>query len=98
MIDGIGVAKCSEITADVKTQPSQVANALAQWAYGYITRRNIERGMAGKPQIDLPANGVTPQKLVGTILGVCEEAPDSHVFEVVEAFYRALLQKNNYTS
>src|SRR5262245_51658859 len=87
MIDGIGAAKCSDVNAAIKTKPDEVANAVANWSFGYLTRRNVERAMAHQNQIDLPAKGVTPTKLLDVVLGVCQTQPEHRVYEVVDALY-----------
>ena len=98
MIDGIGAAKCSQISADIKTQPSAVVNSLLGWAYGYMTRRNVERAIAGQVQVDLTANAFDEKQLLGIVLGFCEKEPDTRVYQVVDALFEVLLQKGSLTS
>lgn len=91
-VDGIGAAKCSQITTDIKTQPAVVANSVVHWAYGYMTRRNIERGLRGQPQVDIGAT-VSDQKLLQVILSFCGDQPEARIFQVVDALYEVLLEK-----
>lgn len=96
-IDGIGAAKCSQITTDIKSQPAVVANSVVHWAYGYMTRRNIERGLRGQPQVDINAT-VSDQKLLQVILSFCGDQPEARIFQVVDALYEVLLEKGSLVS
>jgi hypothetical protein len=96
-IDGIGAAKCSQITTDIKTQPAVVANSVVHWAYGYMTRRNIERGLRGQPQVDINAT-VSDQRLLQVILSFCGDQPEARIFQVVDALYEVLLEKGSLVS
>ena len=97
-VDGIGAAQCSEITAGFQTQASPVANQLVGWAFGYMTRRNVERGLAGQSQVNFSSAGVTQEKLVTIILGYCEKDPSTRIYQIVDALYEVLLEKGSLTS
>jgi hypothetical protein len=96
-VDGAGRALCSEITRDIKTEPTAVANAVLHWAYGYMTRRNVERAVAGQSQVDIGAT-VDDRQLLGVILAVCEKEPSMRLFQVVDTLYEVLLEKGSLTS
>lgn len=96
-IDGVGAARCSQITTDIKSQPAIVANSVVHWAYGYMTRRNVERGLRGLPQVNIGAS-VSDQQLLQVILSFCEDKPDARIFQVVDALYEVLLEKGSPVS
>lgn len=96
-IDGIGAAECRKVTADFKIQPTIVATALVHWSYGYITRRNVERGLANQSQVDI-AKATNDEKLLKVILRTCEDQPGLRVFQVVDALYEVILEKGTLSS
>jgi hypothetical protein len=93
-MDGVGGSTCKQVLADIRKQPSETAHVLLGWSLGYMTRRNVEQGLAGKHQVNLVAMKVTADKLMGTMLAFCKEFPDAHVFEFVDAFYEVLLEES----
>jgi len=97
-IDGIGAAACSQVMArfDGGGGPL-VGEAILQWTYGYLSRRNVERGLASQATVDL-ALAVNEDKLLNVILKTCRGKPDLHVFQVVDAVYEVLLEKGTLTS
>jgi len=98
MIDGIGAAKCSQVTTEIKTQRATVTHSLLGWTYGYITRRNVERALAKQSQVDMPALKVGDQQLLSVMLSFCEKEPDTYIFQVVDALYQVLLEKGALTT
>ncbi|MCE9523990.1 MAG: hypothetical protein K8S25_16355 [Alphaproteobacteria bacterium] len=96
-IDGIGAAKCSQLTASLKAEPSATANNLLGWSYGYMTRRNIERAGAGQSQVDL-TKGFDEQKMLNIISGFCVDEPEARVVSVVDALFEVLLKNGSLTS
>jgi hypothetical protein len=97
-VEGIGGAPCSAVSAQAQTDAATTRAALAQWSYGYFGRRNIERALAGKAQVDLAEKGMTEEKLAAVILTVCARSPDAAVFQVVDILYNTLLTSNAPTS
>jgi hypothetical protein len=96
-IDGVGAATCSQVTADIKTNTEVVANSVLHWAYGYMTRRNIEQATRGQTQVDLSKN-FDGERMLGIILAFCEKEPSARIFQVVDALYEVLLKEQSPTS
>lgn len=97
-IDGVGAMQCSDITATMKTDKAKsLANQLVGWAYGYMTRRNIERAVNNKRQVNLQQQDFAV-KMLGTMVAVCEKGPDIYYYQAVDAFYEVLMQDQGLTS
>jgi hypothetical protein len=97
-IDGVGAMQCSDITATMKTDKAKsLANQLVGWAYGYMTRRNIERAVNNKRQVNLQQQDFAV-KMLGTMVTVCEKGPDIYYYQAVDAFYEVLMQDQGLTS
>lgn len=95
---GVGIATCSDVVAKIEAHREAVANQLAGWAYGYMTRRNIERALAGQSQAELTPENFNADQLVGLIIGFCKEQPNTRIYEVVDALYEILLEKGSLVS
>jgi hypothetical protein len=98
MIDGRGSSKCSAVTADYAARPTATANDMMGWAYGYMTRRNMERVAAGKAQVNLQTDKFGPVEMVGLMLGFCEKEPEARYWSAVDALYEVLAQQQGLTS
>ena len=97
-IDGVGAMQCSVITATMQTDKAKpLANQLVGWAYGYMTRRNIERATSGKRQVNLQQKDFAV-KMLATMVAVCEKGPDIYYYQAVDAFYDVLMQDQGLTS
>jgi hypothetical protein len=97
-IEGVGAAQCSEVATRLEKRPEAVVNQIAGWAYGYMSRRNIERGIAGQSQAELTPDNMDAAKLVTVIVGACEKTPDARLYQIVEALYEILLENGTLTS
>jgi hypothetical protein len=97
-IEGVGAALCSEVTARLQERPEGMVNQIVGWAYGYMSRRNIERGIAGQPQAELSPGKLDAAAMASIIVGACEKKPDARLYEVVDAMYEVLLQNGSLTS
>jgi len=95
---GVGIATCSDVVAKMETNAQAVANQLAGWSYGYMTRRNIERALAGQSQANLTPENFDANQMVGLIVGFCKEQPNTRIYEVVDALYEILLEKGSLVS
>jgi hypothetical protein len=95
-VDGIGTMKCSAILVGMKNEPAKAANAILGWTYGYMARRNVERGSAGQSQVEYAE--VDPEKVLGTITGFCGENPDVRLFQIVDSLYGIMLEESAKTS
>lgn len=91
-LDGIGAMKCTAIVTGLKERPAEAANAVLGWTYGYMARRNIERGAAGKPQVAY--SNTEAEKIIGIIQGFCSEAEnaDARLFQIADSLYDILLE------
>jgi hypothetical protein len=98
MIDGRGASRCSDITVDYASHPTAVANDMMGWAYGYMTRRNIERAAAGKTQVNLQTEKFGPKEMVGMMLKFCQDQPDVRYYQAVDALFNVLAQDQGLTS
>ncbi len=98
MIDGRGAAKCSAVTADYAARSTAVANDMMGWAYGYMTRRNMERAAEGKQQVNLQTDKFGPVEMVALMLKFCEEHPDVRYYSAVDALFEVLAEQQNVTS
>jgi hypothetical protein len=96
-VDGIGAALCSKVTTDFKFDATGTGNALVQWTYGYMTRRNVERRQLNQDALDI-AKAVDDDKLLRVILQTCENKPELRIFQVVDSLYDLLLEKHTLTS
>lgn len=97
-IDGVGAMQCSAITAAMKTEKAKpLANQLVGWAYGYMTRRNMERAAAGRRQVNLQMKDFSV-KMLAIMLEVCEKGPDLYYYATVDAFYDVLMEEQGITS
>jgi hypothetical protein len=90
-IDGIGGSNCSTIMANLKDNPQGAAHAVTGWTFGYMSRRNIERGLANKSQVDFKAFNLDQQKVLNFVVGACEKVPELRLFEIADALYEGLL-------
>ena len=97
-IEGVGGALCSEVTTRLAARPEAVVNQIAGWAYGYMSRRNIERGIAGQPQAELTPGKLDAAAMVTVIVGFCEKQPETRLYQIVDAMYEILLEKGSLTS
>ena len=91
-LDGIGAMKCTAIVTGLKERPAEAANAVLGWTYGYMARRNIERGAAGKSQVAY--SNTEAEKILGIIGGFCSEAAnaDARLFQIADSLYDILLE------
>jgi hypothetical protein len=91
-IDGIGAMKCTAIVTGLKERPAEAANAVLGWTYGYMARRNIERGAAGKPQVAY--SSTEAEKIIGIIGGFCSEKEnaDARLYQIADSLYDILLE------
>lgn len=60
---------------------------MISWAYGYMTRRNIERTANGLQPVNLQPPGYGPEQMLKTLLGVCEKRPDVPFVIAVDALF-----------
>jgi hypothetical protein len=90
-VDGIGAMKCGEVITYIKEKPEIGVNSLAQWAYGYMTRRNFEQANNNRPQVDLTKN-FDGNKMLTIIVGTCEKHPDEMVVRIVNELFDMLLK------
>lgn len=93
MVDGIGASRCATIVADYKDRPTAVANDMMGWAYGYMTRRNMERAAASLSQVNLQPSGFGPVQMVKLMLGFCSENPQVRYYVAVDALFELLREK-----
>lgn len=97
-IDGRGASKCSQITSDYSAHPTATANDMMGWAYGYMTRRNMERAASGLQQVTLQTDSFGPVEMVATMLKFCENQPGVRYVSAVDALYELLMEKQGLTS
>lgn len=93
IVDGIGASRCATIVADYKDRPTAVANDMMGWAYGYMTRRNIERAAAGLSQVNLQPSGFGPAEMVSLMLNFCADNPQVRYYVAVDALFELLREK-----
>ena len=78
----------------MKERPNAAANAISGWALGYMTRRNIERGIANQTQVDFNALQVSQERVLNVVVGTCGKFADMRLFEIVDLLYQVLLEEN----
>ena len=96
-IDGIGAMKCTSILSGLKEEPTKAVNAIVGWSFGYITRRNVERAVAGQNQVEFREK-VTPERVLNVVSGFCEKNSDARLFEIIDALYTILLEDSAIVS
>ena len=97
-VDGIGAMKCSSMLTGLKDEPTKAVNAIVGWSFGYMTRRNVERSIAGKSQLEFREGKVTPDGILNVVSGFCEKNSDARLFQIIDALYEALLEDTAITS
>jgi hypothetical protein len=98
MVDGRGASKCSQVTTDYAARPTATANDMMGWAYGYMTRRNMERSAASLQQVTLQTDGFGPVEMVAMMLKFCQDHPDVRYVSAVDALFEVLAEKQGLTS
>ena len=96
-IDGIGAMKCTSMLKGLKEEPTKAVNAIIGWSFGYMTRRNVERAIAGKGQLEF-RDKVTPDAVLNVVSGFCEKNGDARLFEIIDTLYEVLLEDTAITS
>ena len=96
-IDGIGAMKCTSILSGLKDEPTKAVNAIVGWSFGYMTRRNVERAVAGQNQVEF-RDKVTPERVLNVVSGYCEKNGDTRLFEIIDALYTILLEDSAVVS
>lgn len=97
-IDGVGAAKCSAIVAGYASQPTATVNDMMGWAYGYMTRRNIERVNAGLRAVNLQPDGFGPAEMVTLMMNFCQENPEIRYYRAVDALFEIMAKDQGLIS
>jgi hypothetical protein len=95
-VDGIGAQRCGAVVSAYEANPATIGNSMVSWAYGYMTRRNLERTASGLNPINLQPAGLGPSNMMKLLIGVCERQPNAHFVLAVDALFDYL--RTNYTS
>jgi hypothetical protein len=97
-VDGAGSRRCSTIVADFNDRPTAATNDMMGWAYGYMTRRNMERAAAGMTQIQLQSKNFNAADMVTLMLKFCDKNPDVRYYQAVDALFEVLARDQGLTS
>lgn len=86
-LKGFGSAQCGELNAAWNESGADdralLAVALGQWAFGYMSGRNVENPPAERRELAAFENDST----AAFILGQCRTYPNFYVVQIVDALY-----------
>ena len=88
-ITGAGALQCGEFLADLERVGGEAEIVNMSWMQGYLTGKNIARGAAGLPFLDLTG----PEGQFRYVKNYCEENPLKIVAFGVENLWQELLKQ-----